>query len=85
VFSVKVPGRLIGQKDLRAVDQRAGNCKPSALSAGQLRRAMPSRCSNRPHKGVGGLFLVRHAVKVLGQHHIFRLRKDTGSDGTAGR
>ena len=39
-FGIEVPGRLVGQDDRRIVDQRAGNCDPLALAAGEFVRLM---------------------------------------------
>ena len=56
-LAVKVPGRLVGQNDPRAVDQRPRDGDPLALASAQLSRPMiqprpePDRLERPPGRG----------------------------------
>ena len=69
---VEVPGGLIGQDQLRLIDQRPRNRHALLLSAGKLRRQMRQAVAqSHALQRFRGLPFVRDTVKILRQHHVF--------------
>ena len=72
VLLVEVAGGLIGQNQLRVVDQRAGHAHALLLAAGELAgqvvgAVLQADLFQRLH----GLLLIDHRMVVLGHHHVF--------------
>ena len=73
VGGVEIPGRFIGQKDRRVIDEGAGDADALLLAARELRGKMLGAGSEADAlQRLAGLAVVRHGVEVLGQHHVFK-------------
>src|SRR6185369_12409006 len=71
VFLVEIPGRLVGQDQARAVDERARHAHALLLASRELPRQMvralaESHALERDARLVG----VGHGMVVLGHHHV---------------
>src|ERR1044071_5396883 len=76
IHGVKVAGRLVGQNDVRIVYKSAGDADALLLAAGKLRRQMLGAVFEADLVERGQRFgLVRHAMKVLRQHDVFKRRE----------
>jgi hypothetical protein len=73
---VEIARGLVGENDLRLVDQRPSDSNALLLAPGELRWNMiQSIAKAHPAQGFRGFFFIRDAVKILGQHHIFQGRE----------
>src|SRR6478609_661541 len=76
VHGVEVAGGLVGQNDVRIVDQGPGDADALLFAAGKLRRQMLSAVFESDLVERGQRFgLVRHAVEVLRQHDVLKRRE----------
>src|SRR5216684_3219032 len=72
IYGIQVAGGLVGEDDVRVVDQGAGDADALLFATGKLRGQMVSAVFKTNVIERGQSFsLVRHAVKVLRQHDVF--------------
>ena len=73
---IEIAGRLVGENQLRAVDERAGDAHALLLTAGQLagqvmRTLLQSHSFQRFHR----LLLIDYRMVVLRHHHVLHRRQ----------
>src|SRR5260370_5139696 len=69
---IEIAGGLVGHDQLRLIDQRARDGHALLLAAGKLRGQMRQAISQADAlQGLRRLRLVRDAVKILREHHVF--------------
>ena len=77
---VKIASGLVGQDDLRLIDQRPRDSHALLLAAGELRRKM---CQAVTHADAAQsllrLLFMRDAVEILGEHDVFE-RVEIGNE-----
>ena len=73
---VEISGGFVGKNNLRLIDQRARNGHALLLAAGKLRRQMFQAVAHaHAAQRFRSLLLVREAMKILRQHHVFQRGK----------
>jgi len=73
---VEITGRFVGKNEPRVVNQCARNGHALLFAAGELRWQMHQAVAKTDAlQRLFGFFLVRDAVKVLSQHHVFDRRE----------
>ncbi len=73
---VEISGGLVGENDLRLIDQRARNGHSLLLAAGELRGEMRQAVAeSHTLQRFLGLLFVRDAMEILRKHHIFKSRE----------
>src|SRR6266850_1044616 len=80
VLRIQAAGGLVGEHDLRVVNQSARDAHSLLLSAGEVRGQMPGTISQADAvEGSQGFGLVSHAMEVLRQHYVFE-RSQVGDE-----
>src|SRR5258708_3696347 len=73
---VEIAGGLVGENDLRLIDQRARNRNALLLAAGELRGEMRQAVAQaHALQHFFSLLFVRDAMEILRQHYIFKRRE----------
>ncbi len=73
---VEISGGFVGKNDLRLIDQRARNGHALLLAAGELCGEMRQAVAEaHALQRFLGLLLVRDAVEILREHHVFKRGK----------
>src|SRR6267143_497539 len=73
---VEIAGWLIGENDLRLIDQRARNRNALLLAAGELRGEMRQAVTEaHALQRFFSLLLVGDAMEILREHYIFKRRE----------
>src|SRR3989338_7893587 len=76
VLRVEVPSGLISQNNLRLINHGTRNTDSLLLTAGKLGREKVHSFSEPDlPQDLCGFSLIRHAVKILGQHDILQRRE----------
>lgn len=69
---IQVSGRLVGENELRMIDQRPGNSNTLLFAPGKFSRQMLDAIAQAyTLERFPRLFLIGAAVKILRQHYVF--------------
>src|ERR1700719_2830833 len=73
---VQISRRFVGKNELRVIDQSAGHGHALLLASGKLSRKMREAVRQPDARERRACFLlVRGAVKILREHHVFERRQ----------
>src|SRR5579872_137871 len=73
IYGIEITRRLVGQYDLRIVDQGASNAHTLLLAPGKLRgKVMRAFLESYALQRIESFLLIRHGVEVLREHDIFK-------------
>ena len=76
VHLIEIAGGLVGKDHVGLIDQRPRHAHALLLASGKLRRQMPQPVAqSHAAQRLRGFALIREAVEILRQHHVFKRRQ----------